>query len=86
VVFCNLITTGPGHCPGCNTVGTYRDTVERRVTDVPVAGHPMLLRVLVPRYRCTDPACEREVFCHDSGSPRPGAPPPDAAQTTCCAD
>lgn len=26
----------------------YRDSVERRVSDVPVAGHPMLLRVKVP--------------------------------------
>jgi hypothetical protein len=66
VVFCNLITTGPGRCPGCDTVGTYRDTVERRVSDMPVAGHPMQLRVRVPRYRCTDSTCEREVFCHDT--------------------
>jgi transposase len=66
VVFCNLITTGPGRCPGCDTVGTYRDTVERRVTDVPVAGHPMLPRVKVPRYRCANTTCQREVFCHDS--------------------
>jgi transposase len=73
VVFCDLITTAPGRCPGCATVGTYRDTVERRVSDVPVAGHPMLLRVRVPRYRCTNPACEREVFCHDSDRlARPG--------------
>jgi transposase len=66
VVFCDLITTGPGRCPGCDTVGTYRDTVERRVTDVPMAGHPMQLRVRVPRYRCTNTTCDREVFCHDS--------------------
>jgi transposase len=66
VVFCNLITTGPGRCPGCDTVGAYRDCIERRVTDVPVAGHPMQLRVRVPRYRCINLACEREVFCHDS--------------------
>jgi hypothetical protein len=36
------------------------------VTDVPVAGHPMLLRVRIPRYRCTNTACKREVFCHDT--------------------
>jgi transposase len=66
VVFCDLITTGPGRCPGCDSVGSYRDTVERRVSDVPVAGHPMQLRVRVPRYRCTNTACAREVFCHDS--------------------
>jgi transposase len=54
-------------------VGQYRDSVERRVTDVPVAGHPLQLRVRVPRYRCTNATCDREVFCHDT-SPlaRPG--------------
>jgi transposase len=67
VVFCDLVTTGPGRCPGCESAGIYRDTVERRVSDVPVAGHPMLLRVRVPRYRCTNTACAREVFCHDTG-------------------
>jgi transposase len=73
VVFCVLITAGPGRCPGCDIVGTYRDTVERRVTDVPVAGHPLQLRVRVPRYRCTNPGCAREVFCHDSDRlARPG--------------
>jgi transposase len=66
VVFCDLITTGPGQCPGCASAGIYRDAVERRVTDVPVAGHPMQLRVRVPRYRCTNTTCDREVFCHDS--------------------
>jgi transposase IS204/IS1001/IS1096/IS1165 family protein len=52
VVFAELLTDGPGRCPGCGLVGAYRDRVERRVTDVPVAGHPLVLRVRVPRYRC----------------------------------
>ena len=43
VVWCDLLTSGPGRCPGCGTVGTYRDRVERRLTDLPVAGHPMQL-------------------------------------------
>ena len=73
VVFCDLLTDGPGRCPGCGVVGQYRDSVERRVTDVPVAGHPLVLRVRVPRYRCTHPGCEREVFCHDTSRlARPG--------------
>jgi len=25
VVWCDLMTTRPGRCPGCGTVGTYRD-------------------------------------------------------------
>jgi transposase len=73
MVFCDLLTDGPGRCPSCGTVGTYRDSVERRVTDVPVAGHPLQLRVRVPRYRCVDGRCEREVFCHDTSRlARPG--------------
>jgi transposase len=74
VVFCDLITDGPGRCPGCGTVGLYRDSVERRVTDMPVVGHPLQLRVRVPRYRCRHDGCEREVFAHDTSRlARPGA-------------
>jgi transposase len=73
VVFADLIVEGPGCCPGCGLVGTYRDTVERTVTDVPVVGHPLELRVRLPRYRCRHDGCEREVFCHDSSRlARPG--------------
>jgi transposase len=66
VVWCELLATGPDRCPGCGEVGTYRDRVERRLTDLPVAGHPMQLRVRVPRYRCPRPGCERVIFCHDT--------------------
>lgn len=73
VVFCDLLTDGPGRCPGCGIAGSYRDTVERRVTGVPVAGYPLQLRVRVPPYRCGHDGCEREVFCHDTSSlARPG--------------
>ncbi|WP_352232092.1 transposase family protein [Actinomycetospora sp. NBRC 106375] len=37
--------------------GTYRDSTERRVSDVPVVGHPLELRVRVPRYRCVHDGC-----------------------------
>lgn len=66
VVFCDLITTAPDRCPACGTTGKYRDCTERRVTDVPVAGHPLQLRVRVPRYRCTESSCHREVFSHNT--------------------
>jgi transposase len=73
VVFADLLVDGPGHCPGCGLVGVYRDTVERRVTDVPVVGHPLVLRVRLPRYRCLHDGCVREVFAHDSSQlARPG--------------
>lgn len=74
LLWCELLTDGPGRCPDCGLVGAYRDTVERRVTDVPVVGHPLELRVRLPRYRCVHDGCGREVFAHDSSRlARPGA-------------
>lgn len=66
IVFCDLITTPPDRCPACGTTGKYRDRIERRVTDAPVVGHPLQLQVRVPRYRCTNTSCDREVFCHNT--------------------
>jgi transposase len=67
VVFADLLTSGPGRCPECATVGVYRDCVLWRLTDLPAAGHPMQLCVRVPRYRCPQISCS-------SGS-APGADP-----------
>ena len=73
VVFCNLLDDGQRGCPGCGGEGRYRDTMIRSVTDVPVVGHPLRLRVRVPRYRCVNTACEREVFAHNTSRlARPG--------------
>jgi transposase len=66
VLFCTLLDDGQRQCPGCGKDGSYRDTVIRSVTDVPVVGHPLRLRVRVPRYRCVNTACEREVFAHST--------------------
>lgn len=66
VVFCALIDDGQRQCPGCGIEGRYRDTVVRTVTDVPVVGHPLRLRVQVPHYRCTVSTCKREVFAHNT--------------------
>jgi transposase len=66
VLWCDLLVDGPGRCPGCGIAGSYRDSVERRVSDVPVVGHPLELRVRLPRYRCVHDGCDREVFAHDS--------------------
>jgi transposase len=68
VVWCDLLAQAPGRCPDCGSVGVYRDSVERRLTDLPVAAHPLVLRVRVPRYRCPDPACERVIFCADTSA------------------
>ena len=73
VVFCDLLDDGRRHCPQCGGEGVYRDTVIRRVTDVPVVGHPLRLRVRVPRYRCKSSQCPREVFAHNTSRlARPG--------------
>lgn len=50
-IFCTPLARDP-RCPGCGRDGRYRDTVVRPLTDLPVAGHPLILRVAVPRYRC----------------------------------
>jgi hypothetical protein len=34
--------------PGCGSEGVYCDTVMRKMTDVPVVGHPLRLRVRAP--------------------------------------
>ena len=86
VVFCNLLDDGRRRCPGCGSEGVYRDTVIRRVTDVPVVGHPLRLQVRVPRYRCVNTACEREVFAHNTlGWPGRAHRPPAGVPATSCA-
>ena len=73
VVFCSLLDDGQRFCAGCGGEGRYRDTVVRAVTDVPVVGHPLRPRVGVPRYRCVNVGCEREVFAHNTARlARPG--------------
>jgi transposase len=61
-----LLDDGQRGCPGCGAQGVYRDTVIRTVTDVPVVGHLLRLRVRVPRYRCVATDCQREVFAHNT--------------------
>ena len=87
VVFCNLLDDGRRHCPGCGGEGLYRDTVVRKVTDVPVVGHPLRLRVRVPRYRCTTTDCS---IGKCSPTTLPGWPgragrPPGGVRATSCA-
>jgi transposase len=55
-------------CPGCHEVGTLRDHVERRLTDLPIVGHPCVLHVSVPRYACDNPRCQGSIF--RAGLPR----------------
>lgn len=66
-IFCSPVARDP-RCPDCGAEGRYRDTVTRPLTDLPVAGYPLVLRVAVPRYRCLTPQCGRAVFNHDLGT------------------
>jgi transposase len=61
-IFCAPVSRNP-RCPDCGRDGRYRDTVTRPLTDLPVAGYPLVLQVAVPRYRCTTTECGRAVFC-----------------------
>ena len=65
-IFCAPVARDP-RCPDCGREGRYRDTVIRPLTDLPVAGYPLVLRVAVRRYRCATPACGRAVFNQDLG-------------------
>jgi transposase len=65
-IFCAPVARDP-RCPDCGRDGRYRDTVTRPLTDLPVAGHPLVLQVAVPRYRCITAECGRAVFCQDLG-------------------
>jgi len=65
-IFCAPVTRDP-RCPDCGHDGRYRDTVIRPLTDLPVAGYPLVLQVAVPRYRCLTPQCGRGVFNQNLG-------------------
>ena len=60
-IFCTPVARDP-RCPGCGRDGRYRDTVVRPLSDLSVAGCPLVLQVAVPRYRCTSVGCGRAVF------------------------
>jgi len=50
------------NCPGCGHACQVRDHVERRLTDLPIVGHPSLLHVRVPRLACGNDDCEVTIF------------------------
>ena len=79
-IFCGPVARDR-RCPDCGIEGRYRDTVTRPLTDLPVAGYPLVLRVAVPRYRCLTPQCSRAVFNQDLGT----VAAPRASTTRRCA-
>ncbi|MBB4138023.1 ISL3 family transposase [Gordonia humi] len=69
------------HCPACGIAGRLRDHTERVVTDIPAAGHPVLLRIAVPRFVCETVDCARSIFRADIT----GIVEPRAVMTSRCA-
>lgn len=61
VLFCAPVTVDTA-CPSCGVAGRLRDHVERRVTDLPIVGHPTKLHVRVPRFTCANTVCARRIF------------------------
>jgi hypothetical protein len=47
-IFCAPVARDP-RCPDCGREGRYRDTVTRALTDLPLAGYPLVLQIAVPR-------------------------------------
>ena len=69
-----MIRVHDGHRVGQRLGSGGLVAAEPCVTDVSVVGHPLELRVRLPRYRCVQDGCDREGFAHDSSRlARPGA-------------
>ena len=60
-LYCHPVTLDSS-CPGCGHACRVRDHVERRLVDLPIAGHPSLLHVRVPRLVCGNDDCPVGVF------------------------
>ncbi|MGI9588945.1 transposase family protein [Dietzia sp. Alg238-R159] len=59
-LFCSPVSLDPV-CADCGTAGRLRDHVERKVTDLPIVGHPPRLHVRVPRFNCDHSGCETRI-------------------------
>jgi transposase len=81
-IFCTSVARDP-RCPDCGQDGRYRDTVTRPLTDLSVAGYPLVLQVAVPRYRCNNASVWASGV--QPGSRRTGGPAlVDDATVWCC--
>ena len=60
-LFCTPVTLDPV-CAECRTAGCLRDHVQRKVTDLPIVGHPTRLHVRVPRLTCDNDGCGTRIF------------------------
>ena len=60
-LFCAPVAIDPV-CPDCGAAGRLRDHVQRRVTDLPIVGHPNRLHVRVPRFTCQNTERATRIF------------------------
>ena len=60
-LFCAPVTADPV-CAECGTAGRSRDHVERRVTDLPIVGHPTRLHLRVSCFTCGNGDCTTRIF------------------------
>jgi hypothetical protein len=55
---------GPVHRPECDTPSDHLHSRYRRTgTDLPCPERSVILRLIVRRFRCVNPACPRVIFC-----------------------
>src|SRR5215813_9174664 len=56
-------STPEAACPDCHTASAHvHSRYTRHLRDLPVAEHPVRLRLQVRRFRCTTPTCPRQTF------------------------
>jgi transposase len=72
-------------CADCGTAGRLRDHVKRKVTDLPIVGHPGRLHVRVPRFTGDHSECETRILQQPMPSlAEPQARPPGGAPAGFC--
>ena len=66
-------STPEASCPDCHTPSArVHSRYTRRLRDLPVAAHPVRLRLQVRRFRCLTPTCARRTFAERLPALAPG--------------
>ena len=56
-------TARTARCPGCRRHSRrVHSSYTRQIADLPIAGHAVVLRLRVRRFRCSAPRCSRRIF------------------------
>ena len=63
-------STPEAACPDCHTASAHvHSRYTRHLRDLPVAEHPVRLRLQVRRFRCATPTCPRQTFACQRSPP-----------------